>query len=423
MARRPALDPQELDRAAAIAEGRTPDNPDEREPGETDLTAPVAPDNQPPAPEEAPIPPVEEPEAEAPAKTVHTARQAIIERAKARKIEETTEAEPVAAEPAPEPDPVVPVLDRAAALPTKRKVKVDRVEREVGEEEYDTAARVGLALGNRLTELNQLLPQLRQLASQPPASHTPTDRDSPASPPADQVTARRTPSRVASLTDEKLDQIGEQLAYGEPEDRRAALRALVEEIGGPAVTVDDVVSEIEARNTRSSAMAEAGAEFAKRHRTIASDPDLIDLTTKHMQRVCIEEMRAIGVEEHVLAEAAADLNTAFLYHGDLRRQGYQLSEPDTVSDKAAKHVAQKFGIQDGPAPAPLARPAPTSLTPSTQRQITPAANRADREVEKEQMRQPRRAAMVARTPPAPQARSRDEVVRAMRQKRGFNTVA
>lgn len=424
MAKREVPDADAIDRAAKVAKGEDPDNPDVGEVGEAELTAP-APEPQPPSPagEEAPVPPLEGPEAEAPARTVHSARKAIIERAKAKRLEE--EPAPVAeAAPVEEPTPQKPASEQQPVeQPPKRKLKVDRVEREVSEEEYDTAARVGLAVGNRLAELNQILPQLRQLANPPRTVQTPTDRDSAASPPANKVTARSTPSRVASLTDEKLDQIGEQLAYGEPEDRRAALRALAEEIGsGPPVTADDVVQEVERRNARSQEMAIAGQEFGKRHPGIVADPDLVDLTTKHMQRVCIEEMWTIGVADDVLAEAAADLNVAFAYHGDLRRQGYQLSEPESVSDKAAKHVADKFGIADGPAPA--LRPTPTALVPSTQRQITPAANRVDRELEKEQMRNPRRAAMVERTPPTPAPLSRDEAKRArvldMRRARGYS---
>lgn len=428
---RKSVDQTDIDRAAALAEGKpAPNTPkDEAEPGEAELTSQaVTPEAEPdrpvePKPEEQPVAAVE-PEAPAP-KKLHSKREEIVARAKAKRAEEAGEqpaapdspAWPPAVETSEQPKSEAPT-DQPVSV--TRKLKVDRVERELTQDEYDSAARMGLALGNRLTELNQLIPQVRALANQAQQRQTEGDGDSRASPPETRQQTARAPSRASALPDEVLDRIGEAVVYGDEEQRRQALRELAAS-AGPALTIEDVVEELQARNARTQELERAGQEFARRHGVVATDPGLQILTTQEMHRRAVDEMRAIGVEEKYLRQAQQNMDVALFWHGDFRRQGYQVSEADALADSAAEAIKKRYRLVDEEQPQPGTRPVPSALPQRTQQQDM-RETRSERTAEKEQMRQPRRAAMVARTPGVPPARSRGEIVNEKRKQRGYTTV-
>jgi hypothetical protein len=432
MARRGVPDADALDRAARLANGEAEPATNDAEPGEAELNRPVAPEAEPapvvaePAAEQPAADPVAEVEAP-PVRAVHSKRQEIIERAKAKRLEESAAQEP-AEEPVVEELPALPkTTTPAAAAP--RALKVDHVQREVSQEEYDRAARLGLAVGNRLDALTNSLAEVnRRLANQPPAGQAPVERDSPASQPGQRTqppqTRRSPPRQAADISDEELDRLGDLIVYGEADERRAALREL--RGSGSSLTVEDVIEEYERRRVREDELAAAGARFAEANPHIVQDEGLVQFTVNRMQAIAIDEMRAINVPPEYLAQAATDPEIAFAYHKDLRKQGWTgLSQPEAISDAAAQFVSKRYRIVDDPAPAPVpgARPAPTSLTPSTQRQVQPSHDRrAQITAEKEQMRQPRRAAMIARTPAAPAPRSSQDVITGMRKARGYTTL-
>lgn len=437
MARREPLDANAIDRAERLANGEDPDagvqpgaarDPD---PGEAQLEQPIAPEadqrqQRQPAEQPADDPVVEEPPVKV-QPAIHNKRAEIVERARAKRIEEAAANEPVD-EPARE-EPVARAQPQQQ--PVARKVKVDHVEREVSPEEYERAARLGLAVGNRLDGLTNSLAEIRQhLANQRPVAQVPAERDSPASQPVARQQApqqRQSPPRqtAAEVTDEELDRLGDLLLYGEPEERRQALREL-RSSGGSALTAEAVMEEIEARRHREDELAQAGQKFANDHPAIAKDRGLTMLAVAEMQALAIEEMRVINVPPEYLAQAMSDPEVAFQYHKNLRGQGYGgLSQPLELSNNAARAIAERYRVVDEPAPAPVpgARPNPTGQPLSTQRFTPPANARNDRAASKEtMMQQPRRAAMIARTPPAPAARSRGEVISGMRRARGYTTL-
>lgn len=428
MARR-EMDQTAIDRAARRAEGKEPEV-EAVDPGEAELTSQAAtPESEPQAEASRTEVAVAEDVAkrEEPAdpvhKKLHNKREEIVARAKAKRAEERGDAEAEPATPQEEPEPRAVPGDQPIS-PTRR-LKVDRVEREVTPEEYDTAARTGLALGNRLAELNALLPQLRALANGQQTRQAEGDADSRASLPENRQQTSQTPSRAVAVPDEVADRIRDRLVYGENEDGREAIRELAASLG-PSFTMDDAVAALRAQLAREEELQRVGNDFVGRHGVVAADPDLRLLTAREVHALAIADMRRIGVEEHFLEQAAQDPDIAYDWHKDFRKRGFVMTDPNDLADQAAAAVRQRFSAQVAfleqqyGQPQPGAqRPAPTNL-PQRTMQPEMRDQRAQRVAEKEQMRQPRRAAMVARTPSAPPAKSTSEVIAGMRQKRGYS---
>lgn len=419
---RRSVDQADIDRAEKIAKGQSETEADRVDPGEADLNLPVASEREVQEPEAAPSgePEVDlkvnkEAEESPTTKPLHSKREEIVARAKARREKEAEEAEPATERPERQEQRQERQEEQR---PATRKLRVDRQDRELTEQEYETAAQMGLAVGNRLAELNQLLSQARALANQSQQRQSVDSDDPPTNLPEERrPTDRPAPTRAAPLSDEALDQIREKLVYGDNEEGRAALR----DLAGRSLTIDDVFAELQAREARQQELLEVGQQFAQYHPSVSADKGLINLTTDQMHEDVLSELAGINLNDQQMQEARRDKEKAFEFHADLRKQGHPLTDPNVIADRAATIIEGRYQVIERPQP-PATSVARVSLPLRTTQQESGGQQRQERMAEKEQMRQPRRAAMVQRSPGAPQPRSRSEVVAGMRKIRGYTTV-
>lgn len=423
MARAPVVDQELVEEAAKIATGQSvnAEKAEEHAENEGALAPPVDTRDQDEgqrraAPEEgAPV-------AEQPAKPegfpAKRSRSEVVKAAREKRASEEEEARGLSADTAPseQEQPVVEPPAPAAQQPVaKRVLKVDRRDVELSQEEMDSAARIGIAFQNRLTELNQLIPQLRGLAQQQPLRQSGDGPESTASPQGQRTTAQ-TPPRVAAIDDAKAKDLIEKIRYGDDEQGVEALRELTQlnapPPGQPALSPDQLLQQLDALQQQRQAMREVGDQFAQAHPEIAQDKGLATLLVQRMHDEALGELQRIGLRPDQLQPALSNPDIAFKWHRELRGQGYQLSTPEQVRDAAATHVEGRYVRRETP-------PAPTNGQRPAE---TPRREQVERA--KEQMAQPRRAAVVNRTPAAPPPRKTPaEVAEDMRRARGFRSIS
>lgn len=366
-------------------------------------------------------------EAKPPRVTPHDKRRQMIEASKGKAHEPADmiapELEPES-EPEPTPEP----------QPQKRTLKVDRRTVEVDQAEYDRAAQIGYAVGNRLGEMNRLNQDLQRGLAQldEVLQSRQQGTDSPTRDGAEVAAQPRTPTRASDLTDEQLAEIREKLIYGDDDQGIEALRTFLlslagsdNEPGNREELTEDVLARIDAREQRNHDLATARDAFVKQHPTIARDEDLSWFAIRRMHSKVLDELRGIGVAEADLAPAVADWNKAFDWHRRYRAQVndqgqplYELRGGDDLLDEAAREVEARFGATP--------QPSPGQTPPSTRRAgqeggLPPA--RQERVAEKEAMRVPRRAAAINRTPPPEQRKTNSEIVAGYRTRRHFSNLS
>lgn len=349
-----------------------------------------------------------------PTSKVSERRQEVLERIKAKQAEEATqegdgftspaskgEAEPVAEQSAEAP---------AASEKPKRKLRVDHRDVEVTDEEFEELARKGLAVGNRLDELNALtresraaLAEIRQTRDTGDRSASPApqqeSRAADQGPQASQPQGPFDPARIRDVVD--------KIRVGDGDEGVAEFSSLLEEMAEGLLkqkvgaSPEEIAAQVEG-NLRSQAALEATTKaFRDQHPEIAADPGLGLLAGLTVHDIVLSELREIGVPEDDLQLVSQNPILAASWHREYQEQGLRVSSAEDIAARATRQVEQKY-----------LRPVQTNGSGQNRTEERVAEKRTDLQ------NQPRRASAVARQAPQVE-KTASQVVGDMRARRGF----
>jgi len=303
--------------------------------------------------------------------------------------------------PAPADTPAEPAEDDDPDVT----MKVDRQNITKKRSEWDDDARRSHAEGNRLEELNRLLPEVRALLSAPTTATPEPAPEEPAAPSSADEGSEPTPP----MTRDTARGIVDRIQTGDLDEGADALLEAIDSVAKPSVDAN-AISQLIDQNQRKfdveRSIQQEMARFSETFPNVAEDPVLIGATFNQMH---VEQLS--DIEKMVFPDGSVLKETDMSrlreeprlipdWHRQYRDHGFDVRPISEVVDSAGKFVQEKYIL---PKPAQEQRG-------STQLEQRREAKRTNLQ------RQPRRATATP-SQTVPQSQSTSSVIGEMRARR------